>query len=180
MIRGCQGPMAPVAFALENHLWKKYNILAETSQCGGLICGVLGAVTWGLGWPQRMGSCHVVAIIENSNLPHLLLATACNRLRISKNGGHPLNSPLNSTQDWHLGCIWFVEMKKTWSAWAWAMPMELQFFWQKSIRENPELLITFFDSVLWQAWNQLGCTCFFVVIPTVFLDFPVGVAFWQS
>ena len=28
--------------------------------------------------------------------------------------------------------------------------MELQFFWQKSIRENPELLITFFDSVLTQ------------------------------
>ena len=95
-------------------------------------------------------SCHVVAIIGNGNLPHLPLATACKGLRISKNKGHPLNSPLNSTQDWHLGCIWFVEMKKTWFARAWAILMELQFFWQKSIRENPELLITFFDSVLWQ------------------------------
>ena len=101
--------------------------------------------------------------------------------RMVENGAHGQEPWFNSTQDWHLGCIWFVEMKKTWSAKAWAILMELQFFWQfKSTRENPELLITFFDSVLWQAWNQLGCTCFFVVAPTVFLDFPVGGAFWQS
>ena len=43
-------------------------------------------------------------------------------------------------------------MEKTWSARALAMLMELQFFWQKSIREKPELLITFFDSVLFQCF----------------------------
>ena len=109
-----------------------------------MIAEGLRAVTWGFGWLQQIKPCHVVAIIENGNLPHLLLATACKRLRIAKNGGHPLNPPLNSTQDRHLGCIWFVEMKKMWSARAWAILMEQQFFWQKSIGENPELLTTFF------------------------------------
>ena len=137
-----------LTFAPQIHLWKNYNTLLERPCQTELIFEVFGAVTWAFGWLQQMASCHVVAIIENGNLPHLLLATACKGLRIAKNGGHPLNPPLNSTQDRHLGCIWFVEMKKTWSVRAWAILMELQFFWQKSIRENPELLITFFDSVL--------------------------------
>ena len=148
MIRGIQWPMVPGTFAAQNHLWKSYSISSERSCQAGLIAEAFRAGAWGVGWLQPTTSCHVVAIIENSNLPHLLLATACNGLRISKNGGHPLNSPLNSTQDWHLGCTWFVEMKKPWSARAWAMLMELQFFWQKSIRENPELLIAFFDNAL--------------------------------